>query len=64
MQDQAASAAISVLPFWRATRNDELTIDAAVFVPLVEAVILKDVKQARHLAENQAARISLQKLGQ
>ncbi len=40
-----------------------LTINAAVLVALVEAVVLQDVQKPRHLAEDEAARVTLQQLG-
>ena len=40
------------------------TINAAVLVALVEAVVLQDVQQARHLAEDEAAGVAFQELGQ
>ena len=41
-----------------------LTVDAAVLVAAVEAVVLQDVQQTGHLAEDEHARVAGLELGQ
>ena len=58
--DQAASSSCELLSraadcLQYSPLGGDLTIDAAVLVALVQAVVLKDVQEASHLAENQAS---------